>query len=91
MAGFDIGLGIDSFIACLAMGALPITRWEAVRLAAAFGLCDAAATLIGMQIPHAMPTFAGLGIVSDLRSADRDRGTSQPANPLPGSHPAEPR
>jgi hypothetical protein len=56
MAGFDVGLGIDSFIACLAMGALPITRWEAVRLAAAFGLCDAAATLIGMQIPHAMPS-----------------------------------
>jgi putative Mn2+ efflux pump MntP len=57
MADFNIGLGIDSFIACLAIGALPVTAWQAMRLAAAFGVCDATATLIGWLLPHAIPTF----------------------------------
>src|SRR5215472_7236405 len=57
MADFNIGLGIDSFIACLAIGALPVTCWQAMRLATAFGVCDATATLIGSLLPHAIPNL----------------------------------
>jgi hypothetical protein len=39
-------LGIDSFIACMAVGAIVDKRWR-LPLAAAFGLADATAFLIG--------------------------------------------
>src|SRR5918992_3157419 len=39
-------LGIDSFIACMAIGAIVDKRWR-LPLAAAFGIADATAFLIG--------------------------------------------
>lgn len=49
-------LSVDSFIACLAIGASPLTRREIARLTAAFGICDACGTLLGSLIPHAIPS-----------------------------------
>jgi putative Mn2+ efflux pump MntP len=46
------GLGLDSFLACLAIGAHELSWQERVRLAVAFGACDAAATFVGAVRPH---------------------------------------
>lgn len=49
-------LGSDSFLACLIVGALGISRREALGLATAFGACDAAASLLGSMWPvHLSP------------------------------------
>jgi hypothetical protein len=58
-------LGIDSFIACMAIGAIVDKRWR-LPLAAAFGVADAAAFLIG----------AGLGwTISEGATAFLEVGT----------------
>jgi hypothetical protein len=58
-------LGIDSFIACMAIGAIIDKRWR-LPLAAAFGVADGAAFLIG----------AGLGwTISDGATAFLEVGT----------------
>ncbi len=58
------GLGIDTFLACLCIGAYGVSRREALGCAAAFGACDAAASLAGsmwaLQIPHAAALAAYL-------------------------------
>jgi len=49
------GLGLDSFLACLVIGWQELSWRERVRLAVAFGACDAAATLLGAFRPHPLP------------------------------------
>ena len=78
-------LGIDSFIACMAIGAIVDRRWR-LPLAAAFGLADGAAFLIGAGLGWTVSagvtaflevgTLAALGVwlvvvaVSTRRAAD---------------------
>jgi len=50
-----VGLGFDSFLACLAIGFYAASWRERFRLAVAFGACDAAATLLGSVWPHPFP------------------------------------
>jgi|SRR5277367_4886597 len=45
-------LGLDSFLACLVIGARSAPSREPVRLAIAFGVWDAMATLVGSLWPH---------------------------------------
>jgi len=49
------GLGLDSFLACLAIGSHELSWRERLRLAVAFGVCDAAATGLGSIRPHRIP------------------------------------
>jgi hypothetical protein len=55
------GLGLDSFLACLVMGAFGVTRREAFGIAAAFGACDAMASLVGSLWPLQIPPAAAVG------------------------------
>jgi hypothetical protein len=59
-------LGIDSFIACLAIGAL-VERRSWVRLAALFAIADAAAFLVGVGL--------GWGLMSQAASEVIEMGT----------------
>ena len=47
-----VGLGFDSFLACLAIGCYARSWRERFRFAIAFGVCDAAAALAGSSWPH---------------------------------------
>jgi hypothetical protein len=62
-------LGIDSFIACMAVGAIVDRRWR-LPLAAFFGLADAAAFLIGAglgwTISGSVTGFLGVGTLAVL-------------------------
>jgi hypothetical protein len=49
------GLGLDSLLACLAIGAHGLSWRERLRLAGAFGVWDAAATVLGSFRPHRLP------------------------------------
>ena len=54
-AAYIVGLGTDSFLACVAIGSLAISLRERIWLAAAFGAFDACATLIsnaGVVLPE---------------------------------------
>lgn len=51
------GLGLDSFLACLLVGALGLSNHRALALAIAFGGCDAAASWIGALWPLHLPAF----------------------------------
>jgi hypothetical protein len=59
-------LGIDSFIACMAVGAL-LERRSWVRLALLFGICDAVGFLIGAGL--------GWGLMSEAASEVVEMGT----------------
>jgi hypothetical protein len=50
---FDLSL--DSFLCCLAIGTLALSSGEKLRLAMAFGACDALASFLGAILPHALP------------------------------------
>jgi hypothetical protein len=56
------GLGLDSFLACLISGCCGPSRREALGLAGAFGVCDAAASLFGSIWPLPVPPLAALGV-----------------------------
>jgi hypothetical protein len=62
-------LGIDSFIACMAIGAIVDKRWR-LPLAAMFGVADAAAFLIavglGWQLSGAMTEVLEIGTLAAL-------------------------
>jgi hypothetical protein len=61
MTNFYAWLSIDSFVACLAIGSLPLATREIAGLSVVFGSCDAAGTLLGALIPPAIsapPAFA---------------------------------
>jgi hypothetical protein len=62
-------LGIDSFIACMAIGAIVDKRWR-LPLAAAFGVADAAAFLIGAglgwTISEGVTAFLEVGTLAAL-------------------------
>jgi hypothetical protein len=79
-------LGFDSFLACLIVGALGISRRQALGLAGAFGACDAAASLLGSMWPiHLSPLMpvAAMGLCAlVLAAAARGARTLLPALPL---------
>jgi hypothetical protein len=50
-----LGFGLDSLLASLALGFGKLSWRERLRLAAAFGGCDVAATLLGTVRPHHLP------------------------------------
>jgi hypothetical protein len=62
-------LGIDSFIACMAIGAIVDRRWR-VPLAAAFGVADGVAFLIGAglgwQLSAGVTEFVEIGTLAAL-------------------------
>ena len=62
-------LGIDSFIACMAIGAIVDKRWR-LPLAALFGLADGAAFLIGAglgwTISESVTEFLAVGTLAAL-------------------------
>lgn len=58
------GLGIDSFFACLVIGACGLSRHEVLGWGLAFGACDAAASLLGAIWPLQISHAAALGIYS---------------------------
>jgi hypothetical protein len=62
-------LGIDSFIACMAIGAIVDKRWR-LPLAALFGLADGAAFLIGAglgwTISESVTAFLAVGTLAAL-------------------------
>lgn len=70
-----IGLGFDSFLASLVIGSYAWSGRERLRLALAFGGCDAVAALVGQVWPHRFaepPTLAiYLGCVFLLAVAAR--------------------
>jgi putative Mn2+ efflux pump MntP len=47
-----IALGLDSFLACAAIGTFSLNGRDRLRLSSAFGAADAIATLLGPQIAH---------------------------------------
>jgi len=47
-----VSFGFDSFLAGLAIGFCALSWRERFRLAVTFGVCDAAATLLGSWWPH---------------------------------------
>jgi hypothetical protein len=51
-------LGLDSFVSCLAIGSHSLSWRERLRLALAFGACDATATLLGTMRPHRVEELA---------------------------------
>jgi hypothetical protein len=55
-------LGLDSFLACLVIGAYGVSRAEAFGLAATFGACDAAASLVGSIWPLQLPPLVAVGL-----------------------------
>ena len=57
-----VGLGLDSFLACLAIGCYALSRRERLQFALAFGACDAAAALAGSVWPHRLPEPPTLAI-----------------------------
>jgi putative Mn2+ efflux pump MntP len=50
-----LGFGVDSFLASLPVGLRKLSWCEQMRLAVAFGVCDATATLLGSVRPHQLP------------------------------------
>ena len=50
--GGGISLGLDSLLACFAIGIFRSTRLQSLCMAGAFGLCDAGATMLGQVIPN---------------------------------------
>lgn len=55
LLAFAVLLGLDSFRASAAMASTGIVGKESMRLAFAFGLCDAAALLAGLTAGYAAP------------------------------------
>jgi hypothetical protein len=78
-------LGIDSFIACMAIGAIVDRRWR-LPLAAAFGVADGTAFLIGAGLGWQMSAgltevleiamLAGLGVWLLVVAASLQRGAA---------------
>lgn len=58
-------LGIDSFIACIAVGPIISRRWYA-PFAAAFGVCDAGGFLLGSAFHWSVPASAGLAVQTSV-------------------------
>jgi hypothetical protein len=57
-----VNFGFDSFLAGVAIGLCAPSWRHNVRLALAFGACDAAATLAGSMWPHRLPEVPALAI-----------------------------
>jgi hypothetical protein len=55
-------LGLDSFVTCLAIGSHVLSWRERIRLALAFGACDATATLLGTVRPHRVEVLAAFPV-----------------------------
>jgi hypothetical protein len=55
-------LGLDSFLACLVIGAYGVSRAQALGLAATFGACDAAASLLGSIWPLQLPALVAVSV-----------------------------
>jgi hypothetical protein len=72
-------LGADSGLFCLAMGPLALSHNDRIRLALAFGICDAAASVFGLRLQYStlprLPEFwlyLGCAVVLGL-AARRNR------------------
>jgi putative Mn2+ efflux pump MntP len=59
---FVVEFGLDSFLAGLAVGSFALSKRHWLRLAFAFGACDAAATLAGSFRPHWLRELPSLPI-----------------------------
>jgi hypothetical protein len=51
-------LGLDSFVAGVVIGPVLKPWRKRLGLAALFGFCDGAGTLVGALLPHAVPEYA---------------------------------
>jgi putative Mn2+ efflux pump MntP len=84
-------LSVDSFVASLVVGAIGIDRNRQIRMAALFGVCDAAASVIGfacepathvpssIQLPLfrvVLAAYAVIGVLFCSRLKNAQRGTS---------------
>jgi putative Mn2+ efflux pump MntP len=52
-----IALGLDSFLACAFIGMLSLSARERLRIASAFGVADALATLLGPGVGHGLLSY----------------------------------
>jgi putative Mn2+ efflux pump MntP len=59
---FVVEFGLDSYLAGLAVGSFAFSERHRLRLAFAFGACDAAATLAGSLWAHRLQDFPALPI-----------------------------